>query len=328
MSFTSLALRYRNLFRCRFFRVFGPLRAPASDRRSPSAFRLVDLFLAFAVSAVTLATPLLLAALGEAVSERAGVVNIGIEGVMLTAAFVGVAVCHATRSPWLGLVASVGGGLLLTAAFAALTINGGRDALLVGTALNILALGSTAVARRELVGDSNAAFIVPTLPLWGVPPVAFALCVAAWHWLFRTPSGLALRAAGENPAAAASAGLSVARLRWAALVFSGVACGLAGGYLALGLSNTFVEGMTAGRGFIALAIVIVGRRHPGGVFLAALVFGAAGSLQFRLQALGLETVPYQLFLALPYALTLVAAMLLSARATQSRPASQARAGRR
>ncbi len=273
----------------------------------------METFLAFAVSAATLATPLMLAALGEAVSERAGVVNIGIEGVMLTAAFTGVAVCYATASPWLGLAAAVGGGLLLTAAFAALTVSGGRDALLVGTAVNIFALGATAVARRELVGDSNVAFVVPALPVWSIPPVAGALCALAWHWLFRTPFGLSLRAAGENPAAASGAGLSVARLRWAALIFSGFACGLAGGYLALGLSNTFVEGMTAGRGFIALAIVIVGRQHPGGVLLAALVFGAAGALQFRLQALGLEIVPYQLFLALPYALTLVAALLLGSR---------------
>lgn len=267
------------------------------------------------LTTLTLATPLLLAALGEAVSERAGVVNIGLEGVMLVAAFTGVAMCATTANPWLGLGAAVVGGLLLTAAFAVLAVNLGCDALLIGTALNIFALGATAVARREFVGDSNAAFVVPTLPLWSVPVLALTLVIAAWYWLFRTAQGLGLRAAGENPAAAASVGLSVKRLRWSALLFSGLTCGLAGGYLALGLSNTFVEGMTAGRGFIALAIVIVGRRHPVGISLAALGFGAASAGQFHLQALGLEIIPYQFFLALPYLLTLIAAMWFSPRTT-------------
>ncbi|QUV93747.1 ABC transporter permease [Chloracidobacterium aggregatum] len=278
---------------------------------------MTDILTGLMLTTLTLATPLLLAALGEAVSERAGVVNIGIEGVMLVAAFTGVAVCATTADtrfgPWLGLGASVLGGLAMTAAFALLSVNLGCDALLVGTALNIFALGATAVARRELVGDSNAAFVVPTLPLWSVPILALVLIVATWYWLFRTSHGLGLRAAGEHPAAAASVGLSVARLRWSALLFSGLTCGLAGGYLALGLSNTFVEGMTAGRGFIALAMVIVGRRHPVGVSLAALAFGASSAFQFRLQALGLDTIPYQFFLALPYLLTLVAAMWLSPR---------------
>ncbi len=286
---------------------------------------MTDILTGLMLTTLTLATPLLLAALGEAVSERAGVVNIGIEGVMLVAAFTGVAVCATTADarfgPWLGLGAAVIGGLTITAAFALLSVNLGCDALLVGTALNIFALGATAVARRELVGDSNAAFVVPTLPLWSVPILALVLIVAAWYWLFRTSHGLALRAAGEHPAAAASVGLSVAWLRWSALLFSGLTCGLAGGYLALGLSNTFVEGMTAGRGFIALAIVIVGRRHPVGISLAALGFGAASAGQFRLQAMGLDTIPYQFFLALPYLLTLVAAVWFSPRPT-SAPAAK------
>ncbi len=286
---------------------------------------MTDILTGLILTTLTLATPLLLAALGEAVSERAGVVNIGIEGVMLVAAFTGVAVCATTADarfgPWLGLGVAVIGGLTMTAAFALLSVNLGCDALLVGTALNIFALGATAVARRELVGDSNAAFVVPTLPLWSVPVLALGLVLAAWYWLFRTSHGLGLRAAGEHPAAAASVGLSVAWLRWSALLFSGLTCGLAGGYLALGLSNTFVEGMTAGRGFIALAIVIVGRRHPVGVSLAALGFGAASAFQFRLQAMGLDIIPYQFFLALPYVLTLVAAMWFSPRPT-SAPAAK------
>ncbi|MGQ9898243.1 MAG: ABC transporter permease [Acidobacteriota bacterium] len=282
---------------------------------------MASLLVGLLLTTITLATPLLLAALGEAVSEQAGIVNIGIEGVMLVAAFAGVAVCATTANPelgpWFGLGAAGIGGLALTAAFALLSVNMGCNALLVGTALNTFALGATAVARRELVGDSNAAFVVPNLPLWSGPVLAFVLVVAGWYWLFRTSHGLGLRAAGEHPAAAASVGLSVVRLRWSALLFSGLTCGLAGGYLALGLSNTFVEGMTAGRGFIALAIVIVGRRHPVGISLAALGFGAASAGQFRLQAMGLDIIPYQLFLALPYLLTLVAAMWFSPRSASS-----------
>ncbi len=280
----------------------------------------MEMLLAFAVSTITLATPLMLAALGETVSERAGVVNIGIEGIMLTAAFTSVAVAYATANPWSGQAAALVGGLLFAASFTALTVNAARDALLVGTAVNMFALGLTAVARRELVGDSNTAFVVPTLPIWSGPLVACALTVGVWYWLFQTPSGLGLRAAGENPTAVASAGLSVARLRWTASLFNGAACSLAGGYLALGLSNTFVEGMTAGRGFIALAIVLVGRRHPGGVVLGALGFGAASALQFRLQALGVDAVPYQFFLALPYLLTLAAAAWVGRRMTPARAA--------
>jgi general nucleoside transport system permease protein len=260
-------------------------------------------------TALALATPLLLAALGEIVSERAGVLNIGVEGLMLIGALAGVAGCFLTGSPWFGLLLAV-----------------------AGTGVNIFALGVTAALRREIFGDSGATFTVAALPAWRIPGVAdipllgpilftqdpvvhFALvltAVASWM-LFHTRGGLELRAAGENPAAADSGGLSVARLRWRATLICGALCGLAGGHLSLGLSNTFVEGMTAGRGFIALAIVIVSRWTPYGALLTAILFGLANAVQYRFQALGLSNLPHQLFLALPYVLTLAAAAAFSRR---------------
>jgi simple sugar transport system permease protein len=135
--------------------------------------------------------------------------------------------------------------------------------------------------------------------------VAYLAVPIIWWWMYRTHAGLALRATGEAPAAAEAAGVSVRRLRLAAIVFGGVMGGLAGATLVVAQAGTFAEGMSAGRGFIAIAIVVLGRWHPIGVAFAALVFGAASALQFLLQALGLE-LPYQLFLALPYLLTLAA----------------------
>jgi simple sugar transport system permease protein len=206
------------------------------------------------------------------------------------------------------------------------------DQVLTGTGVNIFALGVTAVLRREIFGQSGESLTVATVPPAPIPLLSklpglgsilftqdvivyFTLAAtgAVWWWLFRTPHGLALRSVGENPEAAASVGLNVAGLRWTGTLACGAACGLAGGHLALGLSNTFIEGMTAGRGFIALAIVIVGRWHPFGAALAALAFGTATALQFRFQALGVTAIPYQFFLMLPYVLTLVAAALFSRR---------------
>jgi simple sugar transport system permease protein len=283
-------------------------------------------------TALALATPLLLAALGEIVSERAGVLNIGVEGLMLIGALAGVAGCFLTGSPWFGLLLAVAVGTVISAAYGAMAIGLQVDQVVAGTGVNIFALGVTAALRREIFGDSGATFTVAALPAWRIPGVAdipllgpilftqdpvvhFALvltAVASWM-LFHTRGGLELRAAGENPAAADSGGLSVARLRWRATLICGALCGLAGGHLSLGLSNTFVEGMTAGRGFIALAIVIVSRWTPYGALLTAILFGLANAVQYRFQALGLSNLPHQLFLALPYVLTLAAAAAFSRR---------------
>ncbi|MCA9771594.1 MAG: ABC transporter permease [Myxococcales bacterium] len=287
---------------------------------------------AFVATSVSLATPLLATALGEVVAERAGVLNIGLEGMMLAGAFAGFAAAHGTGSPWLGLVAGVAVGVAMALAFAVVTITLLGDQIVAGTALNILAVGATGVAYRSLYGVTGSALSAPTfeplrVPLLGDLPflgeaffahnvlvyATFALVVPTHWFLHRTRWGLALRAVGEHPRAADTVGVPVFRVRYAAVLLGGGLAGASGAYLSLAHANTFVEGMTAGRGFMALAIVIFGKWSPWGALGGALLFGAANALRFRFGALGLD-VPYQVFLALPYAVVLAALALFVGRA--------------
>ena len=211
------------------------------------------------------------------------------------------------------------------------------DAVIAGTAVTLLALGLTGTLYRALYGAHGAALSIPTIaptslpvlsgmPVLGralfVQPVTtyvlYALAVLLWWWMTHTHAGLALRATGERPAAALAAGLSPAWIRTLALIFGGTMGGMAGGVLVLAQVGTFAEGMSAGRGFIAIAIVVLGRWSPTGVAWAALLFGAASQLQYLFQSLGWP-VPYQLFLALPYVLTLL--VLAVTRRNAAAPAS-------
>lgn len=274
-------------------------------------------------SGLKLAAPLWLTATGETYAERAGLINIGLEGMMLAGAFAGMAVSYFTGSPWLGLLAGMLAGLTLAAVFGVLTIYFYADQIITGAALNLVALGLSGFFFRSIFGVTGAALTVTSFPLVTIPvldevpffgaflsgqPVLLYLALAviplASFVLNRTALGLAIRACGEYPAAADTAGLNVFRLRLGCILFCGTLTGAAGAYLTLAHANTFVEGITAGRGFIALAIVIFGRWQPGGVFLAALFFGCANALQFQFQALDYD-VPYQFFLMLPYVLTLL-----------------------
>jgi ABC-type uncharacterized transport system permease subunit len=289
-----------------------------------------------AASALALATPLLLAALGELVGERAGVLNIGVEGLVLIGAFAGMLGCWASGSPLAGMACACGAAALAGGLFALWVVWLDTNQIVAGAALNILALGVTGVAYRAIFGVTGAALTVATFeplriggdhPLWAplrqpAPVyVALALVPVVWLALFRTRVGLRLRAAGEAPDAAESLGVDVTAVRCAAVVVAAIFAGAAGGYLSLAYSNTFVEGMSAGRGFIALAIVVFGRWHPVGVLAGAWLFGAASAAQFQLQAAGVE-VPYQLVLTLPYALTL--AVLAAASRAGDAPAALAR----
>jgi ABC-type uncharacterized transport system permease subunit len=276
---------------------------------------------AFVESAVRTATPLALAALGELLVERAGVLNISLEGVILAGAF--GSVIGATHGGIAGGYAgSIAAGLATAALFALFVVALEADQIITGTAITLLSLGMTGTLYRALFGTTGAALSIPTsaaiaipglsaIPVVGSglfkqPAVTYAVYIAVpllWWWMYRTHGGLALRAVGESRAAAEAAGRHPLRIRFMAILFGGAAGGLAGGVLVLTQAGTFVEGMSAGRGFIAIAIVVLGRWHPLGVAVAALIFGAASALQYLLQALGLS-LPYQLFLALPYVLTL------------------------
>ncbi|HUY27258.1 MAG TPA: ABC transporter permease [Candidatus Binataceae bacterium] len=278
---------------------------------------------AFLNSAIAMATPILLAALGELIVEQSGVINIGIEGAMLCGAFFALVGAYFTGSTIAGIAAGIAAGVAINAILAFLVVNLSVSQVVAGTALDILAAGITGVLYRRLFGITGMAFMVKPMarlafgPLTRIPILgavvfhhnafvylAFATVPVIGFVLWRTRYGLTLRAAGERPEAADALGLGVYRLRWHALLASGVLTGLAGAYLTLAYANTFVENISGGRGFVALAVVILGRWNPWGIAAASVLFGAAMALQFGLQALG-TAVPYQLFLALPYALTLV-----------------------
>jgi simple sugar transport system permease protein len=280
-----------------------------------------DIAAPFLAATIRTATPLALAALGEVLVERAGLINIGLEGAVLAGAF--GALVGATSGGVIGGYAGAAlGGLLVAAIFAICVIGWRGDQIITGMALTLLSLGATATLYRTMFGNLGAALHAPTggplvipglatLPIVGAalfaqPPITYVVYLLApflaW-WLTHTHAGLALRAIGERPEAAYAAGIAVNRIRTLAVLAGGALGGIAGGTLVLAQAGTFVEGMSAGRGFIALAIVVLGRWHPLGVALGALVFGGASALQFAFQAMGWNA-PYQLFLVAPYVLTL------------------------
>jgi ABC-type uncharacterized transport system permease subunit len=293
----------------------------------------------FLAATVRTATPLALAALGETVVEQAGVINVGLEGVIIAGAFAAL-VGAGTGSVTAGCAAAIGAGVLVAGLFALVAVLLRADQIITGTAVTLLGLGLTGLLYRILYGVAGAALSIPTMrslplpflsripvigaPLFDQPPVTYAvylLVPALWWWTYRTHAGLALRSVGENPDAARAAGIRPRRVQGWAVLLGGVLGGLSGGTLVLAQAGTFAEGMSAGRGFIAIAIVALGRWHPVGSAIAAGVFGAASALQFLFQAMGWSA-PYQLFLVLPYVLTLIA--LATTRGRRGAPAALSR----
>lgn len=287
-------------------------------------------------STLRAATPLLFACLAGLFSERAGIFDIGLEGKMLAAAFFAAAAAAMTGSVWLGLVAGIASSVALSLLHGAASITFRGNQLISGVAINFLAAGLTVVigeAWFELGGrtpalEGAARFQEITLPLAGtlsgIPVlgplyaevlsghsilvyVGLLAVPATWFVLFRTRFGLRLRAVGENPGAVDTAGISVVRLRYSAVIICGLLCGLAGAHLATGLSAGFVKDMSAGRGFIALAALIFAKWRPWYALGACLLFGLLDALGNRFQSLDLfgATVPTQFMQALPYILTVV-----------------------
>lgn len=255
--------------------------------------------------AIVASTPLLLAVQGELVVQRAGMINLGVEGMMLTAALAGTIAAQATGSVTIGFIAGIAGALTIAAIFALPTIARGADQIVSGTAVNLLALGVTGVIYREMQMGGIFTRPLPRLPVDVVVPLAWIVVpIALGLVLWNTSFGLRLRACGENPDVAASHGFSVARYRLAALAIEAVLAGIAGAYLAIELSSGFAENMTAGRGFIALSIVIFGRWRVSGALIGTAIFGVAAATQYALQAAS-SNVPFQLLLAIPYVVTLL-----------------------
>lgn len=274
-------------------------------------------------SAINAGTPLMLAALGLLVNEKSGVINLGSEGMMLVAAVVGFAVSIDTGNVALGFAAGALSGMVLAAFFAWLTVWLGANQVATGLALSLFGVGASAYIGIDYVGESLAArkFGIPLLqdiPFVGAALfqhhpmvyVSLLLCgLIAW-FLSRTRSGLILRAVGESPASAHSLGYNVRRIRLAALLFGGACCGLAGAFMSLVYTPMWVEGMVAGRGWIALALTTFATWRPARVLIGAYLFGGITILTYHMQALGVP-IASQLLSMLPYLATILVLVLIS-----------------
>ena len=279
------------------------------------------MFFAFLAQTLRIAMPYLFASAGGVVSERAGLIGLTLEGYMLIAAFCAALGSYFGGSPWLGVLAGIGGGAVAGLLYGLCCIRYRANQVVVGIAINLLAIGITRFFLR-LTFDSSSnsprlsgfietgtgfgALVRNPLVWLGV----LALLVVGWA-LYRTPFGLRMRAVGEHPSAALSVGIRVNRIRWLAVALSGALAGLGGAYLALD-QHQFTDQMTAGRGFIALAATIFGRWDPPRVALACLLFAAAETLQIQLQ--GAQLVPSQFVEMIPYLLTIIALAGVVARA--------------
>ncbi len=275
-------------------------------------FLLILLF-----SSIRLATPLIFAALGGMFSERAGVINIALEGLMLAGAFTAAVATYELNDPYLGFVCGMAVGAVVALVFAIAVIKFEADQVVTGFAVSLLMLGLPAVISSRLYDSAGSTqqiakeFLLPDyynrVSLASI--LAFALVPVCWYVLYKTPFGLRIRAAGENPAAADAAGVNVIRLRYIAVVLSGVLAAAGGAYLSIGQSSLFTRGMTAGRGYIALAALILAKWKPIPVLFACLFFGFTEALAIQMQGVikmpSGEDVPVQFIQMIPYVLTII-----------------------
>jgi simple sugar transport system permease protein len=292
--------------------------------------------IAVLASAIRLATPLMLAALGGVFAERSGVTNIGLEGIMIIGAFFAVLFTHITGNPWMGVLAAIAFGMLTSSLLGVLAINLRGNQVIAGVAINLLALSLSAFLLELIWKRSGATPSVPqaltTNPdflkfLEKIPVVgdmfsrftpfiymAFILVGVSYYVLFKTPIGLRIRAVGEHPRAADTVGIDVYKIRWMCVLISGAFAGLAGASLSIGTISLFREGMVAGQGFIALAAMIFGKWHPVGAMLACLFFGLASAIQILAQSIGIN-VAAEILLMVPYIATIIALVGVVGKAT-------------
>ncbi len=284
----------------------------------------MEIFQSIILTIATASTPLLIAAIGELVVERSGVLNLGVEGMMVMGAVVGFAVSLSTGSPWLGVFAAILAGMLFSLLFAFLTLTLLTNQVATGLALTLLGLGLSGLIGESFVGQAGIKLanihipILSDLPLvgrilFGQDPLFYLslIVVAAVSWfLFKTRTGLTLRSVGDNPTSAHALGIKVVRARYVAVMFGGACAGLAGAHLSLVYTPQWVENMTAGRGWIALALVVFASWRPWRVIGGAYLFGAMTIGQLHLQALGFG-IPSQLLSSLPYLATIIVLVLIS-----------------
>ncbi|CTQ62351.1 MAG: ABC transporter permease [Roseibium album] len=283
------------------------------------------MFEAVLLTVITAATPLLIAAVGELVVERSGVLNLGVEGMMIMGAVIGFAVANQTGSGSLGVVAAVVAGMAMSALFAFLVLFLVANQVATGLALTILGIGLSGMIGEAFIGvpglDLPQLYIPVLSEIPFIGPVffqqdalvylSFALVAAVAYCLFRTRLGLVLRAVGDNHGSAHALGYSVLKIRFMAILFGGACAGLAGAYLSLAYTPQWVENMTAGRGWIALALVVFSSWLPLRVVVGAYLFGAVSVLNLHAQALEFD-IPSQLLSSLPYLATIGVLVLISA----------------
>jgi general nucleoside transport system permease protein len=265
---------------------------------------------ALVFSAIRLATPLVLAAIGGLYSERSGVINIALEGIMLAGAFTAAAITYYAGNPFVGLAAGMLAGVAVAAVHAVACIRFEANQVVTGAALVILLTGTPALLSGAFFLSSGSTPQIPKENLIPYTPIVLAFFVVVpltYYVLYHTPFGLRLRAVGENPEAADAAGVNVKLMRYAAVLISGALAGIGGAYLSIGQSSLFTRNMTSGRGFIALAALIFGKWRPVQTTLACLLFGFTEALAIQLQGVrfGGEEIPNQFIQIIPYVLTVV-----------------------
>ncbi|POF29995.1 ABC transporter permease [Roseibium marinum] len=284
------------------------------------------MFEAVLLTVITAATPLLIAAVGELVVERSGVLNLGVEGMMIMGAVVGFAVANQTGSGTLGVVAAVAAGMAMSALFGFLVLFLVANQVATGLALTILGIGFSGLIGEAFIGVPGLR--IPSLYIPGLSDIpfigpvffqqdaivylGFALVAAVAYTLFRTRLGLVLRAVGDNHTSAHALGYSVLKVRFLAVLFGGACAGLAGAYMSLAYTPQWVENMTAGRGWIALALVVFSSWLPLRVVAGAYLFGAVSVLNLHAQAHEMVNIPSQLLSSLPYLATILVLVLISA----------------
>lgn len=289
-------------------------------------------FVSLLAGAIRMSMPILLPALGEIFTQRSGILNLGLEGIMLMGALAGFAGTFFSQNLWVGLLAAVITGILFSLIMGFLSITVKANQVIAGTAITILGTGLSTFLFREMFGIQKLPPQIESFPPLEIPllshipflgPVLFnhnamiyltlILVLFTAFVLEKTPFGLQVRAVGENPRAADSKGINVALVRYLCVMIGGAFAGLGGAFLSIGFMNTFIDGMVAGRGFIAVAVVIFARWNPYRALGAALLFGGASALQMRLQAIGVP-IPHQFLLALPYVLTILVLLSVSKKA--------------
>jgi general nucleoside transport system permease protein len=269
----------------------------------------MDQTLAILVTIITAATPLLIAAIGELVAERSGVLNLGVEGMMVMGAVAGFAVALLTGSTMLGIAAAMLAGIAMSLLFGFLTLTLVANQVASGLALTLLGLGLSGLIGEPFVGQPGLK--LPTLfGIDGLVPFSLFLTAAVSHVLFKTKLGLIIRAVGNSHQSAHALGYRVIALRYLCVMFGGACAGLSGAYLSLAYTTQWIENMSAGRGWIALALVVFASWRPFRTFVGAYLFGAVSILGFVVQAMGLG-IPSQFLSALPYLVTIVALVIIS-----------------